>query len=317
MKLELKYRINCPACGHPDHKFQSNAFIAPWVLVLAEIPETYSRIGYVLCDKCKSGFFDRAYSEKILEALYSAYRGETYFNVRNSWEPTYSRALNDGLSNSPEWMNWRKQAVNRVLLDSEMDLTKQIIVVDIGGGEGGVIPDFPLGKKYVLDSNKKISLPADINRLEDIAALETLRPDLIMCCGLLEHLNDPISFVKELVKSSPNSRYFYFEVPRGLPLKRNRFISSTWLIWILTKNRSLWNFMVRLDNSLFRKFGIHVLPIKASEHLNFFTDKGLENLINIAGLNLIKISSFSTNTNLPGSSGISFSDAWQVLAKTF
>jgi hypothetical protein len=187
--------------------------------------------------------------------------------------------------------------------------------VDVGGGEGGVIPNFRRGKKFVLDPNANVSLPSGIERIYEYAELKEVKPDLIMCCGLLEHLNSPTEFLEELISWSPTTKYYYFEVPAGIPNRRRKISSFILFQILICRSQLSWRFFSILDNKL-SSLGLKgFFPLKCSEHLNFFSESGLQFLMRKNNLDIVVLRKFSTNENLPDASGLAFSDAWQLLAK--
>lgn len=308
-------RAVCPACLDTGHQIIQIALVSPWIMQIAKIKTKLRRTALSKCDMCGTAYFRISYGEVILKAIYEKYRGERYFQIRHSWEKSYSKKLNSGLSNDVEWMKWRRNAVEKVLLGAGLDLNQPISCVDIGGGEGGVIPDFPNGKKFVFDSNLELNLPSDVTRLSDYSQLNAANPDLIMCCGLLEHLNSPTEFLENLLQFSKDTTFYYFEVPVGIPKPRNRFSASFFFQKVITSNRLIWKFFSWLDYKVVTVGFPSVMPLKLTEHLNFFSENGLRVLLEGNNLSVISISKFSTNYNLPDSQGISFTNAWQVLAK--
>jgi hypothetical protein len=315
MKLDFGIRNSCPACKEKSYSVIQVAVLSPWVLQIANLRKMLLRTLLLKCESCGTAYFDIFYGETVLKSIYERYRGETYFRVRHSWERSYSEKLNSGLNNDAKWMAWRRSSVERVLVSAGMNLHGPIKCVDIGGGEGGVMPIFPKGQKFVLDSNTKIDLPKDVSRLTDYSQLSKVNPDLIMCCGLLEHLNSPNDFLVDLLDSSKETLFYYFEVPAGIPKARNRFVEFLLFQKIITTNRWFWRLFSWLDSKVANKNLIGFMPIKVSEHLNFFSYDGLLALMQHKGLSVVSIDKFSTNNNLPDSQGLAFTDAWQILVK--
>jgi Methyltransferase domain len=307
-------RTTCPACGHSEISHSETAIISPWILKICKKSYTFRQTRYFLCDFCKSGYFETAYTDEELHSIYSEYRSTNYFIIRSTWDRSYTKELNSGLSSDADWMHWRQLSVESVLLKNGIDLESKIVCVDIGGGEGGVIPNFPNGKKYVLDSNENLKLPKDVSRISQISNLAKIQANIIMCCGLLEHLNHPEEFLNDLKSNSPSTELYYFEVPAGVPTRRKQALHVSFFLRFLTSSPFLWNFANKIDAYTYKIFKIHAMPLRLSEHLNFFSERGLHALMQRANLKVLTISQFETNSNLPGGKSLAFTRAWQVLA---
>jgi hypothetical protein len=212
-------------------------------------------------------------------------------------------------------MEWRKSCVENLLDAANISRHEIEICVDIGGGEGGVIPDLPNSKKYILDSNKNLRLPSDILQINDMQDLRKINPDFIMCCGLLEHLNNPSNFLEDLISNTDSTTIFYFEVPFGVPKFKKTLITSQKVLNLISSNKLIWNFALKIDKFLNMKSNLRPLPLKISEHLNFFTESGLNRLLNSSGFEVLKLQIFHTNFALPDSANVGFEYGIQALVK--
>ena len=308
-------RTMCPACANPLSLTQEKCYatVAPWVTELSNLKRILSH--YLICPNCNSGYFDLKYTEQILSALYNSYRGDNYFKTRHKWDYSYSAKLNEGLATGAAWLAWRRSNVMEVLVDAGIPEDSITCCLDIGGGEGGVIPDFSIATKYVLESNESIQFSSEISRISSFEDIARISPTLIMCCGLLEHLNSPRDFISQLVSSAPCTEWFYFEVPAGVPAIRQGLMGRKIFLKFLSSNRLIWNSFDWLSKTMLRKFSINITVLRISEHLNFFTSKGLSKLMEKCGLEVISITQFDTNLNLPDQQNLHFEAAWKVLCK--
>jgi hypothetical protein len=314
-KLLLASRQNCPSCDHHSGEQGGIGFIAPWLLKLSGLNVENRIQNLNICAECGTGWFCFAYPDEILSSLYSDYRGKKYFNIRNHWDWSYSQELNNGLASSKSWMNWRKSCVETLLESVNFSNHEIRTCVDIGGGEGGVIPDFPNAEKYVVDSNKNLRLPPDITQLTEIEDMRKITPDFVMCCGLLEHLNEPSNFLQQLVANSGVNSVFYFEVPFGVPKVKSTLLISNSILSLLASNSFAWNFALKLDKKIKKYTHWNLLPLKISEHINFFTERGLKKLVESVDLEVLGIKIFHTNFALPDSVNVGFEYGIQVIAK--
>jgi hypothetical protein len=223
--------------------------------------------------------------------------------------------LNTGLSKDPAWLEWRRNNVMDVLIHAGIPENSITRCLDIGGGEGGVIPNFSKARKYVLESNEAIQYSSDISRISNFEEISSINPDLIMCCGLLEHLNNPHEFIMRLVSSASSSKWFYFEVPAGVPTIRQGVIGKKTFLKVLNSNRMIWNIYNRLSKIILNRFSINITILRISEHLNFFTAQGLTRLMQSCNLEVVLISEFDTNMKLPDQQNLHFQTAWKVLCR--
>lgn len=290
----------CPACGTTAQSKNSNAVISPWVLELAglHIPELTQ---YSICKSCGSGWFTKRYSIEVLDALYSAYRGDKYFKIRNSWEPSYSEALNNGLNHGQKWLESRRTQIEDSLSAAGVQVKNLKSVLDFGGGHGGVMP--LLERRYLLEANEKTEHEEDIVLVKSIREAKNLELDLVMCCGVLEHVNDPANLISEILEI--NARYYLFEVPTGTPQFRRGIGNSKKFTTLVSSKKSLWRILQMLERKVSKKMRT-LFPLRCSEHLQFFSTDGLKSLLEGQNLQILEIGVTSPNTNLDGSFALGF-----------
>lgn len=277
----------------------------------------YRSCRYFVCSECKSGYSDIYYTENELSAIYSGYRGEDYLRTRSNWESTYTPQLNNSLDTGTEVFELRKEAMSKLLLSVDSTLSlKATCVIDIGGGHGSLMPDWPLlSEKFVLD----VSDVKPVRGIRKIASLQELddgtQVDLIMCCMVLEHLNSPRDFLLKLRESflfkvaNPERTLFYIEVPAGVPIRKPMILKYL-LMKLLSNFPSLWKILDRKITRFPNNF-----PLRIAEHIQFFTPVGLEKMLEKSGFLPLDISSYSSNFALEDSSGIRFGSTNAVVAK--
>jgi len=308
-------RISCPSCGSDNPSDQNKALIAPWLRELTLLKQRTTT--YTVCKSCSLGWVDISYSDEVLERLYSQYRKDKYFRIRNDWEPTYTKALNNSLDYGDDFLKFRREFITKVIegVDSNF-ISEAKGIVDIGGGHGGVIPDWPnLKWKYVLevsDAEPKLGIET-VTGWSQIP--ENNGIDLIMACGILEHLNSPREFMRDLMTSAlerkGNQRQlFYFEVPYGYPRIRSNSLFG--LVFFFAQFKLFWR---KYDSSKRLKKS-NLVPIRIAEHLQFFTEKSLEALLTGTGYEVHLITTYDSVNALKDSKGINFGKGLIALAST-
>jgi hypothetical protein len=276
------------------------AVISPWVVEISEGRGTLVT-KYIICELCSTGWFDVLYSDHVLESLYKAYRGESYFKIRNSWEPTYTKALNSNLNNGQKWLQGRTRQILNALEDARLEPSKMKSVLDFGGGHGGVMPKF--ASRYLLEANEAVIPEPGVQLIRTIEDAKNLDLDLIMCCGVLEHLNNPTELVKTIMEL--NSRTYIFEVPTGTPMPRSGVASSKTLLNLVASNRFLWRTVQRAERRAGRKWR-KWFPLRCSEHLQFFSSEGLRLLLENCELEVLSISETKPNEALSDEKNLGF-----------
>ncbi len=309
-------RNSCPACGETRASISGSAILSPWVRELADVKKRSTR--YCICDSCGSGYVMLSYSEKELSLLYGDYRGARYQEMRESWEPSYTKNLNHSLDFGNESLDHRKNQLNKIVemaVSGYSNLAQ--VVVDIGGGHGGVIPDWPnLKFKYVLDVSNT-SPAKGIVRIDSWKSLEGHRVDFVMVCGILEHLNDPLEFLNELVSNvkeintkfkSATPTLFYLEVPAGIPILRPKWFQAFSLF--CARFKFAWRIIGELQTRKWAKTS----PLRIAEHIQFFTATGLSTLAERAGLTVLSLEEYEGTFGVVEISGLKFENAITLIA---
>ena len=308
--------MNCKACGKVS-TFQNYAVESPWV---ASLIGTKPRlVEFFRCDFCLSGSTNLQFSEIQLRLLYSNYRGDHYFTTRSAWEPKYTKSLNDSLSDSKEWMLTRKKFIEETILRTlgESKCSQIKAIVDVGGGHGHLFPDFKnVEKRYIVDLDEHPPSSKSVLKLASVSSIKKIDVDLVMACGLLEHLVEPQNYMNDLVSNLPPECIVFIEVPGGVPRERHFWKSNTSSKFLLafSKNQSIFRVALRLEKYL-HKISIlgAIFPMRISEHLQFFTGSGLMTLCKNSGIAVLDCGEWNINETLPGSNSMGFqSGLWLI-----
>lgn len=309
-------RLRCPACNHDIADQVRIGLVAPWVRNLAGVNRRFTK--YLICAMCKGGYSDVYYSEEELGHLYDDYRGVQYFQTRSKWEPSYSQAFNESIDSGVSHLDLRRNQMESLIaqVNPRFHCTAECIL-DIGGGHGGLIPNWSnLKKKFVLDISgvEAIDGVIPVDSWSQLAGEGPI--DLIMACGILEHLNSPGEFLQaikaEMTKSDLISAesLFYFEVPSGIP-NRKFMPGKLFVAAVSSLSPILW----RKYDKWSTAHGHGLWPIRIAEHIQFFSEEGLKRLIQKNGFELLKIVDYSAIESLHDSKSIRFSNITGVLAK--
>jgi hypothetical protein len=304
----------CPVCEGSKKSRLNFALIAPWIRELTGTPKLFSSL--YICSNCSLGWSDICYTSSELNSLYSNYREENYFYIRNKWESSYSRELNGGLNFDTTFHQTRKDFMTSLLDQEVPGFTSQSkVIVDIGGGHGAVMPDWEsISHKFLVEVSTAIPTTS-IHKISSISEIpESLSPDLVMACGLLEHLNHPKAFVQGLMLEINSLKpthdiLFYFEVPNGLPKKRSS------LLFLFAAFFSLFSFSWRFIDKLEFFKTSRFFPIRIAEHIQFFNELSLKILIEKSGLDVLAIKEYQSTVNLPGKKGLRFQEGIAAVAR--
>ncbi len=236
------------------------------------------------CLTCDFRFYDRGLTEEEANSYYRGYRDETYFVERNRYEPYYTRAVHDGLS---EYMGskGRRTGLNRAFVELGFS-TEFECVVDYGGGDGALIGDLSASRKISFDPSGTPGC-GGIEIIADRASLPT-QVDLVICAQVLEHVSDPNALLEEMISLLKPGGFLYLEVPdqiwRGLPGRLRQSVVE----WLCRRPRLLlaadiYATAFRVKLGILPPFGF--VPMR--EHINFFSAQALRTLSDRGALRLL------------------------------
>ena len=270
-----------------------------------------ARVNILECSSCETVFSEFGYSPSVMTAIYSNYRGKHYLQVRQKWESGYTKALNDTLNSGDEWFANRQRNVLQALFQSGISIDNIESCVDFGGGHGGVMPNFK--RRYVYEENSQVSSNSSIKVLQSWDQVKMIEPDMLMCCGVLEHVSSPHQLIALLQTS--NAKFYYFEVPAGKPAKRSSLIFSTKLFLFLVKFPVVWRTVNRIEKQKISRPFIAFFPMRISEHLQFFSNTGLRKLLEASDLEVLFMTNQDHNEGLADSGQLSFDRTIGVVAR--
>ncbi len=245
------YANNCIVCANNVIKWPGK--IAPFI---ADYVFDGRLTDYHLCycPRCQMIFSDVRFNEDEVKRLYSNYRGADYCRVREAHEPGYQK-INDKIGNDPHGNMVRKRFIEHIL--SKGNAAKINSVLDFGGDRGQFIPDtLASSDRNVYD----ISGVPPIDGVRSVGKPEEAAPyDLVMCCGVLEHVSFPADLLGSLKRLMKLGGLLYVEVPAGIPTRRY-FDVTVARPWLDRRWRP-----------------------RMHEHINYFTKASLRNTLLLHG----------------------------------
>lgn len=290
-------------------RLAGRAVISPWIRKIGGVSQRISRLW--ICPNCDSGGFDYRYSDDEMAKLYAEYRHEPYFAIRNAWEPTYTPALNIGIGSNPEAIAERQHVIRTHLEAVEGTENRRIkTVLDVGGDRGQFMPK-EIATRLVLDVST--SQPVDgVHRLNTTIEARAWAPEAVLLCGILEHVASPRSLLREIFRElgEPSGLVCYVEVPSGVPTRRAGLLAMVGFVVTLLASltRPSWNLTDRYLAGRRRKKKVDRLKIlRQSEHLNFFSNRGLRLLLEQCGMRVLDQSTYEMPSVLSSSGRLEFS----------
>lgn len=239
------------------------------------------------CADCGHAWSLRGLTDQEAARLYSGYRGEAYFEARRATEPWYTRAVNDAIG-SESAMASRRQVLADALTAAaaKSGPRPEGRCLDFGGDRGQMLKDLPDADKLVHEVSG-VQLDPWARRLASLDA-EAGSFDLVLNCQVLEHVNDPLSALRETASMARRGGWLYVEVPD----ERWR---STWASPGNARERWLRMVARSARATIALDFISTACRVKLGwtpplgfwamrEHINFFSPRSLELLARQAGL---------------------------------
>ncbi len=242
----------------------------------------------LLCEACKTRFFDVDISEAQLGRLYNDYRGDSYFKQRNKHEPWYTKTINDNIGGDEEFIKRRKTCIQS--LGFAQVKNEFTAALDHGGDRGQMLSGVGINaKRKAVYEISSVTPEKDVESVDHQKMCDTSW-DLILSCHVLEHLTNPSSYVADLVALGQKDTVYFFEVPNEIYTTfgfNGTTLQRKWLNWLIPHKMILRLF--HLLSIVFRLKLKIVLPFlfpALNEHLNFFSVQGLHKLLVTQGLDV-------------------------------
>jgi methyltransferase family protein len=230
---------------------------ADWGMRDLKPGHAYSLCNTFRCSECGVLFLDMRFNDREMSALYGDYRGESYTATRERFEPGYS-ARNEILVAGSTYIPGVEAFLSAFA-------TPPLRMLDWGGDTGRNTPFLGrLSLHHIYDISDKE--PVAGAQLVDMPAIEATEYDLIVCSNVLEHVPYPETTIRSMIAAMSRDTVLYLEVPHEDLI---RFASTP--EGLETKKKH-WH-----------------------EHINFFTPRSLEILVNRCGLRVLGTTTLDIN----------------------
>jgi 2-polyprenyl-3-methyl-5-hydroxy-6-metoxy-1,4-benzoquinol methylase len=294
----------CRWCGSATTTVVASAAKARWVVASPKARETSQLVS---CFNCGVKFFTEPFSAEEFERMYSGYRDAKYQRRRHKYEPWYSKKINDAIGHSTEVLEVRRLHLEDLLNSainpdgSKVSLKR---VLDVGGDEGQFIPKLEsITARAVLEISG-IKPVVGVEAINSWGNAGEFKPDFIMICHVLEHLENPLETVENASKILSTGGLLYIEIPLDGPSRIPKLFSSKFynqytkflcrfpLLFICAD-------LVGLVSRKFIGLPIWGSVIKQSEHINFFNEISITQVIEAMGFSQIIDSRYKPSSGVP------------------
>ncbi len=273
-------RNSCPICKGNKGDF-AYAVVAPWIRELSELTQSHTKL--VKCENCSFTYFTNIYDDSEMTKLYSNYRSNKYFQYRRRWEPWFGKKeLHAYSTSNSEAVKNRNSKMQDLFRKSGLDLANFSNCVDFGGDLGQFIPSEIQGSKYIIDPSNSTLSQEGITRISSIEFLP-FKAELFLNLFVLEHISDVNDALVKINRAQNIGSYGLIQVPTdkfnfSRLHAKNGYNSY---LFFLTKHHYLFvlvDFLSGISRMLFGRIPVWGV-IKMSEHINYFTETSLEELI--------------------------------------
>jgi len=294
----------CRICLAPHPVLHSFALKAPWIV--GPNPDLSQESALYFCAFCESKFFSARFSESEISTMYEGYRDDAYLRRRRKWEPWYTKAVNDAIGHSEPTLLARKQHLTELLNNQQQSgfVSFPTRVLDFGGDEGQFIPDLKSIQSRAVLEISKVSPKENVISLSDWTEAKAFKPDFIMICHVLEHVDNPRELIEKAAEILPIEGLLYVEVPLDYPPKLSKTFTKSWYLASLKgmrKIRPIW-IIADLSGLVSKRFLNRQLPgsvVKQNEHINYFTENSVKSLCKEFGFQHVASSEYLATVSVP------------------
>jgi hypothetical protein len=223
--------------------------------VMSRLHRPAAMIELQACTACSFVQTKHGFADESLGNLYLDYRSDSYNRERIHYEPAY-RSIAEQVGSSAVETEARIETLTEWLRD-KIVTDSSFLMLDYGGADGKFLPRLP-GNKFVyeISDTRPVNGITRISNEADLGAYS-----YIQLAHILEHVSNPLELVHKVSHWLLPSGYIYIEVPQdSSDHKINRLVDGTYR---------------------------GSLPIH--EHINLYTKKSVEKLLESSGLEVIKV----------------------------
>lgn len=277
----------CVICGSKTILI-AHGLVAGWISEI--VGHKFGRTALLSCTSCLFAFFSHRYTDDEISSIYSIYRSNYFYEVRHSWEPWYRKEVNEVYRTDSAELDERVSFMSEIL--KLAGCVQFDLVVDVGGDEGQFFPNVPSNRRIVIDTSNRTLRPG-IERAVSLDNIDS-QPDLIIAAHILEHVNDPVEFVKLLNKNLQQGGLIYFEVPMDVPRVSKHHAKTEYQIYLelLKRSPKLFYLLADILSGISKQFDFKIPRlglVKQSEHINYFSEKSLTTLVSNLGFEVVNI----------------------------
>lgn len=237
------------------------------------------------CLRCGFRFFERGLSAEESERYYRGYRNHEYQRQRQRWEPFYTpgrHAAVEAWAEQPDRIANLRQALARSNTPAEFRSA-----LDHGGGRGQMLAAVEAARKAVFDPSGEFTLP----EIEH----HTREPEIpggwhiALCCQVLEHVSDPLAYLRRVAGLLAADGWLYVEVPpenwtlATTGSRRLQWLSALCRVPPLMMAIDMLSAASRIRRGRIPAWGV----LSMREHINFFTVAALNRLLERAGFDVV------------------------------
>jgi len=265
----------CIACGS-ENLIKSPAVLSPfiadrvfdwapveinqeWGLDSIKSGMAYCRVNSIGCEDCSSIFLDLRFGDEEIIKLYDNYRGDDYNSLRIMYEPNYKQKSEVFEKRYP------------YLSDAEAWIAQHITpktILDWGGDSGFNSMFKHTGAELYVHDVSGVLLEDGVKSFTKDGGDVIF--DLITCNQVLEHVPNPLELLIEINAVMKSGSWLYLDFPFEKIMQQDLPVTE------LLKRKRHWH-----------------------EHINFFTEDGVEKLINRAKFDFVDLRTVSASLN-PG-----------------
>jgi hypothetical protein len=145
---------------------------------------------------------------------------------------------------------------------------------------------------------------AGVDSVQSWKEVRQFRPDLIMMCHVLEHTSSARKMITEAAESLSTDGLLYLEVPLDRPVRIPRLMAQRWYgsytRW-LSRHPVVFRLADLLSLVSRRILGIPIIGsvIKQNEHINFFDETSLSEVVEDFGFKRIASSVYKPSSGVP------------------
>ena len=241
-KNQFLFKNRSCVCGVSFKKKNKNVFIKPFK--------------YIKCDACNTVSIDPMINDAGLNIIYS--QNGIYSLYRKNFVEKKSKKF------------LRENIINQRKVDQVLSLfnTKKFSLVDFGCGNGGFLSLLKKsGIKKLIGIDKRFESNCSENDIFFSNSLDAYKKkfDCITMWGVLEHVNNPLAFLKYIVKFLKKNGFLVMEFPSSDSLLMSYIMQHKYdAPRYLEKGRHLYFFGKKFIEILEKKINLKIYDIESN-----------------------------------------------------